>query len=99
MIRESKSPLARLHALAALDAMKALSDDVLQVALADEHPGVVAHAIRLCEGRFEDDSPLIVGAGKRMDIPAARLALAVAVGSWDDPKAGSVLGLLLRKYG
>src|SRR5262249_55173110 len=52
MARESKNPLARVHALAALDGMAALSGEVLRAAIDAEHPGVAAHAIRLCEGRF-----------------------------------------------
>src|SRR5260370_42230251 len=52
MARESQRPRARLQALCTLDGMDALDVKLLQEKLADEHPGVLRHAVRLCEGRL-----------------------------------------------
>ena len=44
--------------------MDALRPAVVAAALGDEHPGVVRHAVRLCEGRFKDsDLDALVGEG------------------------------------
>jgi putative membrane-bound dehydrogenase-like protein len=96
LARESKSPLARLHALAALDGMNALKPDVLRTALADEHPGVVAHAVRLCESRFGGDAKLGPAVLKLAGRPELALPVAGALGGWDDPQAGTGLATILR---
>lgn len=58
LANESKSPLARMHALYALAGLKALAPETLLARLADEHPRVREHAVRLSE-------PLLKGtAGK-----------------------------------
>ncbi len=46
---ESKSPLARMHALCALDGLNALSEKVVLPRLSDDHVGVRQHAVRLAE--------------------------------------------------
>jgi putative membrane-bound dehydrogenase-like protein len=46
---ESELPLARLHAMYALDGLGALSAEVLVLRLADKHPRVREHAARLAE--------------------------------------------------
>lgn len=46
---ESNSPLGRMHALYSLNGLGALDESVLQPRLADEHPQVRRHAIRLAE--------------------------------------------------
>lgn len=53
---ESSSPLGRMHAICALEGLKAISADVLLARLADTHPEVRRHAIRLSEPLL-DDSP------------------------------------------
>jgi putative membrane-bound dehydrogenase-like protein len=99
LAHESKNPLARLHALAALDGMSALKPDVLRAALADEHPGVLAHAVRLCESRFAADPELGPAALKLTTKPELALPLAGALGGWDDPRAGTGIGTILRTHG
>ena len=96
LARESKNPLARLHALCTLDGLDALGPDVLASALADASPGVRRQAVRLCEGRF-DRSPAIGDALLKLaddPDPAVRLQLACTLGEWDDPRAGEALGRL-----
>jgi putative heme-binding domain-containing protein len=79
--------------------MGALDPKLLAQALTDPHPGVRRHAVRLCEGRFND----IPGAGgllaRLVDDPDAnvRLQLACSLGAWDDPAAGALLGRLALK--
>ncbi|HKB02153.1 MAG TPA: PVC-type heme-binding CxxCH protein, partial [Gemmataceae bacterium] len=99
LVHDSKNPLAQLHALCVLDGLNALGGDVLRTAFADGTPGVVADALRLCEGRFGSDPELGPAAVKLIDKPFARLPLAAALGSWDDPRAGAALGTLLRSSG
>src|SRR5205823_444511 len=50
LARTGKRPVARLHALCTLDGLGALDAGTLRAALADPHPGVRRHAVRLCEG-------------------------------------------------
>jgi len=69
LLRSSRSPLARLHALAALDGLGALTVDSLLTGLRDSEPGVRIHAARLAEAR----------AASSRELTAALIALA------DDP--------------
>ncbi len=99
MARESKNPLARLHALAALDGMNALKPEVLRAALGDEHPGVLAHAVRLTESRFATDPELGPDVLKLVNKPEVSLRVAGALGGWDDPRAGTAIGTILKTRG
>jgi putative membrane-bound dehydrogenase-like protein len=100
MALESKNPLARLHALCTLDGMDALRPAVVAAALGDEHPSVVRHAVRLCEGRFKDSDlgAKLAGLTKHPD-PHVRLQLAYTLGEWDSPDAGKPLAELARAAG
>lgn len=49
LLRKSKSPLGRLHALYALDGLRQLQPGDLLAGLDDDHPGVRRHALRLAE--------------------------------------------------
>jgi putative heme-binding domain-containing protein len=49
IVKESKRPLARLHALCTLDGLGALTEPVLENALTDGNAGVRRHAVRLCD--------------------------------------------------
>jgi putative membrane-bound dehydrogenase-like protein len=93
---ECRRPLARLHALCTLDGVDALAPAVLLKALADTHPGVRRHAVRLCEGRFDKSADLGPALVKLVADPDAqvRMQLACTLGEWDDPRAGEALGRL-----
>src|SRR5262249_9869148 len=52
LIRASHQPLARLHALWALEGLGALKTADISTALADRTPGVREHAVRLAEPRI-----------------------------------------------
>lgn len=55
LMQESRVPLARMHAMWALQGLHALSADDVHRALDDPHPGVREHALRLA-GPFVADS-------------------------------------------
>ena len=73
--------------------------DVISLAtsLADVHPGVRRHAVRLCEGRLEKWSEMAAKFAKLIDDadPQVRLQLAYSLGEWNDAKAGPMLAKLV----
>jgi putative membrane-bound dehydrogenase-like protein len=97
---QSKRPEARLHALCALDGLKALSPEVVRAALTDEHPGVRRHAVRLAEKHLNTDRELgaaIAELGRDRDAQV-RLQVAYTLGEWIDQRAAGVLADLVLKY-
>jgi putative membrane-bound dehydrogenase-like protein len=96
-VAENRRPLCRLHALCTLDGLAALQPATLRRALADSHPGVRRHAVRLCETRLAkapELGPALLRLAADPD-PQVRLQLAYSLGEWDDPQAGRTLGRLL----
>ena len=94
LARESRNPLARLHALCTLDGLDALKPELLVPALGDAHPGVRINALRLSESRF---TPQVAAAALKLvddADPKVRLQLACTLGDWNDPSAGLALGRL-----
>jgi putative heme-binding domain-containing protein len=94
----SSRALARLHALCVLDGLHELSYDSVRRALADRHPGVRRHAVRLAEARLKhapeqgaDLLPLMKDSDAQV-----RLQLAFTLGAWRDVRAGAALASLLR---
>ncbi|MHB1426648.1 MAG: PVC-type heme-binding CxxCH protein [Gemmataceae bacterium] len=99
---DCQRPLGRLHALCTLDGLNALTPALLRRALADAHPGVRRHAVRLCEGRLAKAPELADELLKRVgdDDAHVRMQLAYTLGEWDDTRAGEALGrLALRDAG
>jgi putative membrane-bound dehydrogenase-like protein len=96
MAADNERPLARLHALCTLDGIAELKPAVVQRALADPHPGVRRHAVRLCETRLAKASELGDTLIKLVTDPepAVRMQLAYTLGDWEDPRAGRALGQL-----
>src|SRR6185312_11771222 len=96
LARESKNPLARLHALCTLDGLDGLDADLLLAGLNDSEAGVRRNAIRLCEGRFEKFPQIgarLAGMVEDPD-PQVQLQLAYTLGEWNDPRAGDALAKL-----
>jgi putative membrane-bound dehydrogenase-like protein len=93
----SQRPLCRLHALCTLDGLQALQPALLRRALADTHPGVRRHAIRLCESRLAQTPELGNDLLKLVTDPdpQVRVQLAYSLGDWDNPQAGQALGQLI----
>lgn len=91
-------PLARLHALATLDGLNHLTTDHLIHALADPHPRLRAHALRLAQTRA---NPAVLQAALQLaddPHPRVQLQLAVSLGSWTGPETGRTLARLLLAH-
>ncbi|MES2709455.1 MAG: neutral/alkaline non-lysosomal ceramidase N-terminal domain-containing protein [Verrucomicrobiota bacterium] len=93
---KSALPQVRLQALATLEGLRALKPPVLELALADPHPGVRANALRMSEPFFRTTPALAVKAAALTEDPDAgvRYQLALSLGEWNDPRAGGALGKL-----
>jgi putative membrane-bound dehydrogenase-like protein len=102
MFRDSKNPLARLHALCTLDGLGQLHPEYAGVALADAHPGVRKHALRLIEphiNKWRSPSFRFLNMDEDPD-PQVRMQLAYTLGEWKDyDYAGKMLGYLALKDG
>ena len=99
LLAGSTSPLARLHALCALDGLGALKPDALTKALSDAHPAVRQHAVRVAEPMAKDAPALVDAAAGLVEDPDARvrMQLASSLGEWADERAGKALGQLALK--
>lgn len=97
MAKASRQPLARAHALTALEDLQALQAGLLVAALHDEFSGVREHALRLAEGHPDD--AVVEAAAKLADDPdpKVRLQLACSLGEWRQPVAGNALVKLAGK--
>lgn len=93
LVSQGKAATARLHALCALDGLRAVSEETLLTALNDEHPGVRRHAIRVSESHLNDSSRL----GQQLlqmvgdPDPQVQMQLAYSLGEWNAPEAGTAL--------
>jgi putative membrane-bound dehydrogenase-like protein len=96
-VRDARNPLVRLHALCTLSGLAALDAAVVEQALADPHPGVRRHAIRVSEEvrARTDDMLLRLASLVEDEDPHVRLQLAWTLGEIDDPRMAWALGLLL----
>lgn len=86
MTQQGKPPLARIHALWALQGMQSLTDEVLLAALGDPHPRVREQAIRLAESRIA--APGVAAAlleATRHGDPRVRFSAALALGASANP--------------
>ena len=98
----SRAPLAegRMHALYALSGLQSLMPRALLIGLADEHPQVRRHAVRLAE-RAAVDSPelrekLFQLAGEEPDLEV-RYQLLFSLGEFDAPGRDVALAKLARR--
>ena len=90
LVTECKNPLARMQALCTLDGLDALEPRLLVKALADKHPGVRRHAVRLCETRFNKGIDLDLDLVKKLvddDDAQVRMQLVCTLGEWDEGAA------------
>ncbi|MDP7205717.1 MAG: c-type cytochrome, partial [Pirellulaceae bacterium] len=97
--RTSESPLGRLHALCTLDGMGQLGADIIQLALADPHPGVRRHAVRLAQGVLtaEIQDIVIELSGSEKD-PQVQLQVAILLGFMEGIPAGKALGRFAARH-
>ncbi|MEQ1859605.1 MAG: neutral/alkaline non-lysosomal ceramidase N-terminal domain-containing protein [Chthoniobacteraceae bacterium] len=87
----STLPAVRVQALCVLDGLRAITPELLAAALADTHPAVRRHAIRLSEPNLAPCLPLV-------DDPdfTVRHQLALSLGEWDDPRAAAALAAIAK---
>ena len=57
-LRDSSSPLGRLHSMCTLSGLDALASDDILAGMEDAHPGVRRHAVRLAESIVNDSTEL-----------------------------------------
>jgi putative membrane-bound dehydrogenase-like protein len=83
MVQENLQPLARLHALFALEGLQKLDMQLVSTALADQHPEIRVRAIQLAEN-FEPLLPQLVGMTEDPSVKVRfQLALSLGVLSGD----------------
>ncbi len=100
MVREAARPQARLHALCTLDGLGVLSTDSIQHALADGHPAVRRHAVRLAAARLNEEPLLAEAVAQLADDGDLHVVMqtAYALGAWNDGKAAQALGRILLRH-
>ncbi len=104
MLRTNARPEARLHALCALDQLKGIGDEDLELALQDKHPGVRRHAVRLSDQvalRTNKPSLKVLSQIIQLaqdDDAQVRLQVACSLGNWRDPAATIAMVELATKF-
>ncbi|HEX5106010.1 MAG TPA: PVC-type heme-binding CxxCH protein, partial [Pirellulaceae bacterium] len=96
LIMTSERPQTRLQALCALDGLLATPATLFAHALADEHPAVRRHAVRLTEPRLgkSDLGDAVLKLASDPD-PHVRMQVAYSLGAWNDEQAAFALADLL----
>jgi putative membrane-bound dehydrogenase-like protein len=99
LLKQSKEPLARLHALWSLEGLKALTDHDLLRALADAEAGVREQAVLLAETRLANSPALLDKILALADDPAPRVRFQVAftLGEAKDPRVTQALLAIARR--
>lgn len=94
--KSGERPTMRLHALCALEGINTIEPEQLLVALADAHPEVRRHAIRIAEPHYASSADLQSALLKLVEDPApqVRMQVAYSLGEWADEAAGRALGRL-----
>jgi putative membrane-bound dehydrogenase-like protein len=97
--RESKSPLARMHALWALDGLNALETGDILAALKSETAGLREHALRLAERRVKSLPELAVAVRAGADDADARVRFqtAIVLGELADDDSTAALLAIARR--
>ena len=99
LLRESRFPVARLHALWSLNGLGTLSDDDLSVAMDDPDPHVREHAVRLAEPRMNVKPQLLrqILAAAADDCLRVRFQVALTLGEAGAAEATSALAAIARR--
>jgi putative membrane-bound dehydrogenase-like protein len=99
LARESPNAKTRLQALCTLDGLGELKPPTLVRALADSHPAVREHALRLSEKFFDKSTVLVHAALALTNDQNVRVQcqLAFSLGEWHDAAAGRVLAQMALK--
>jgi putative membrane-bound dehydrogenase-like protein len=101
MAVKATRPEARAHALCVLAGLGKLPPALVERALADPHPGIRRHAVRLAEPFLASAVDLGAALLKRLEDadPQVRVQLAYTLGEWRDPRAAPALAKLLTQSG
>lgn len=102
LLRKSSMPQARLCALWSLEGLQAIESADLQAALADTHPALREHAVRLSEPRLKDDPAILAKVIALADDekPRVRMQVAYSLGETKDPRAvDAIARIALRDAG
>ncbi len=99
LLRETKSELAQLHALYALEGLGALHAEDLAQALAAPSAGVREHAVRLAESHLQKSDLLLeqVVALANDRNPRVRFQVGFSLGATDDRRAAEALANIARR--
>lgn len=92
----SERPEVRMQALCTLDALGPVPAALIQTLMADAHPSVRHHAVRLSRLLLTEHPELARSIAKLIDDPSAfvRFQVALSLGDWDHVDAGHALGRL-----
>jgi len=96
LARESKDPVARVHALWALEGLGALSTEILVAALKDSHPRVREQAVLLSEAKLAKQESLLPNILPLADDDDGRLRFQVALTLGSVPSSPEVIAALGR---
>ena len=101
LVRESRTPQAKVHALWCLDGLSSVTADLLLAALHDDHPRVREHALRVAEKHHKDSPKLVDAMLQRVadDDYRVRLQLAFTLGELPQDRALPSLVELARRDG
>ena len=101
LLRQSKSPLARLHALYSLDGLAGLSEEDLLLGLNDSAAGVRENALRLAEPRLKSSPVLVTKILALADDPDTRVRFqtAFSLGETSDPRTTAALLKIIKHDG
>ena len=99
LAESSVSPLGRMHAMAALDGLGALTADVVLARLKDRHPRVREHAVRLAENVLADAPSVRAELYELVNDPDLRVRyqLAFTLGEIDGLQATHALAAIAKK--
>jgi putative membrane-bound dehydrogenase-like protein len=99
LVRETRSPVGRAHALWTLHGLRALDDALIELALKDESAGVREQALRLADERIAKSPQVrtaVVALADDPD-PRVRFQLAFTLGETDAPEAVAALVKIARR--
>ncbi len=99
LVRSSKLPQARLHALWSLHGLQSLDVDTLLIGLNDDHPGVREQSIKLSESLLKSSPALLEQVARLVDDenPRIRFQTAFSLGEAEGPAAAKALSKLARR--
>jgi putative membrane-bound dehydrogenase-like protein len=98
---KSKSPLGRLHALYALDGLRALQDADVLTALNHKVAGLREHGLRLAEPRLRTSPELAAAVRQQADDPDTRVRFqaALTLGELPGDEVTGLLAKIIRRDG